>query len=44
MLLRRVDGVLQPRDRKLLMFNAEREALPALERLLQDAGPLIVVP
>ena len=44
MLLRRVDGVLQLKDRKLLMFNAERESLPALERLLRDAGPLVVVP
>ena len=44
MLLRRVDGVLQLKDRKLLMFNAERESLPALERLLQDAGPLVEVP
>ena len=44
MLLRRMDGVLQLKDRKLLMFNAEREALPGLERLLGDAGPLLVVP
>jgi ATP phosphoribosyltransferase len=44
MLLRRVDGVLQLKDRKLLMFNAERDALPALERLLQDAGPLVQLP
>ncbi len=44
MLLRRVDGVLQLKDRKLLMFNAQREALPALERLLQDAGPLVELP
>ena len=44
MLLRRVDGVLQLKDRKLLMFNAEKEALPALERLLQDAGPLVQLP
>jgi len=44
MLLRRVEGVLQLKDRKLLMFSAEREALPALERLLQDAGPLVELP
>ncbi|WP_028916007.1 ATP phosphoribosyltransferase [Pseudoxanthomonas sp. J35] len=44
MLLRRMDGVLQVRERKLLMFNAEREALPALERLLADAGPLVQLP
>ncbi|KAF1691653.1 ATP phosphoribosyltransferase [Pseudoxanthomonas koreensis] len=44
MLLRRVDGVLQLKDRKLLMFNAERDSLPALERLLQDAGPLVELP
>ena len=44
MLLRRVDGVLQLKERKLLMFNAAQEALPALERLLQDAGPLVRLP
>lgn len=44
MLLRRVDGVLQLKDRKLLMFSAERDSLPALERLLQDAGPLVQLP
>ena len=26
------------------MFNAQRESLPALERLLAEAGPLVVVP
>ena len=44
MLLRRMDGVLQLKDRKLLMFNATRESLPALERLLGDAGPLVQLP
>ena len=44
MLLRRMDGVLQLKDRKLLMFNAPRESLPALQRLLRDAGPLIELP
>ena len=44
MLLRRMDGVLQLKDRKLLMFNAQPESLPGLERLLGDAGPLLVVP
>src|SRR5690606_22495281 len=44
MLLRRMDGVLQVRERKLLMFNADRDALPALERLLADAGPLVQLP
>ena len=44
MLLRRMDGVLQLKDRKLLMFNAQRQSLPALERLLGDAGPLLEVP
>ena len=44
MLLRRLDGLTRAQDRKLLMFNAERESLPALERLLRDAGPLVVVP
>ena len=44
MLLRRVDGVLQMKDRKLLMFSAERESVPALARLLHDAGPLVELP
>ena len=44
MLLRRMDGVLQLKDRKLLMFNAQRDSLPALERLLAEAGPLVQVP
>ncbi len=44
MLLRRMDGVLQVRERKLLMFNADRESLPALERLLAGAGPLVQLP
>ena len=44
MLLRRVDGVLQMKDRKLLMFSAERDAVPVLARLLHDAGPLVELP
>ena len=32
------------KDRKLLMFNAQRDSLPALERLLAEAGPLVQVP
>ena len=44
MLLRRMDGVLQLKERKLLMFSALRESLPALEQLLRDAGPLVQLP
>ena len=44
MLLRRVDGVLQMKDRKLLMFSAERESVPALARLRHDAGPRVERP
>ena len=31
-------------DQKLLMFSAERESVPALARLLHDAGPLVELP
>lgn len=44
MLLRRMDGVLQLKERKLLMFSADKDALPALERLLVDSGPLVQLP
>ncbi|MEO6519610.1 MAG: ATP phosphoribosyltransferase [Pseudoxanthomonas sp.] len=37
MLLRRMDGVLKLKDRKLLMFRADRAAVPGLLRLLPDA-------
>lgn len=39
MLLRRMDGVLKLKDSKLLMFRADRAAVPALLRLLPDADP-----
>lgn len=38
-LLRRLDGVLRIRDSKLLLFQAERHAVPALIELLPDAEP-----
>ena len=37
MLLRRMSGVLKLKDRKLLMFRADRAAVPGLLRLLPDA-------
>ena len=39
MLLRRMDGVLRPKDSKLLMFRADRQAVEELMRLLPDADP-----
>lgn len=39
MLLRRLDGVMKIRDSKLLLFQAAREAVPALMDLLPDAEP-----
>lgn len=39
MLLRRLDGVLKIRDSKLLLFQARRDAVPALMDLLPDAEP-----
>ncbi len=44
MLLRRLDGVVQQQDRKLLMFSAEQANVPALEQLLADAEPLVRLP
>ncbi|MDR1075827.1 MAG: ATP phosphoribosyltransferase [Xanthomonadaceae bacterium] len=44
MLLRRLDGVMKLKDRKLLMFRAERRNVPELERLLPDADPLTHLP
>ncbi|MBD9368884.1 ATP phosphoribosyltransferase [Xanthomonas sp. XNM01] len=44
MLLRRLDGVIKVRDSKLLMFRAEQDKLPALQRLLIDADPLVQLP
>ena len=39
MLLRRLDGVMQLRASKLLLFQAPRSALPAILKLLDDAEP-----
>lgn len=39
MLLRRIDGVLRIRDSKLLMFQAPRDAVAEVLRLLPDAEP-----
>ena len=44
MLLRRLDGVTGLGDGKLLMFRARQEQLPALNRLLEDAEPLVQLP
>jgi len=44
MLLRRLDGVVQGQDRKLLMFRADEARVPDLARLLADAEPLIRLP
>jgi ATP phosphoribosyltransferase len=43
-LLRRIDGVLRTRDRRLLVFSARRAALPGLLALMPDAGPPTVCP
>jgi ATP phosphoribosyltransferase len=37
MLLRRIDGAMRIRDSRLLMFQARRDAVPALLRMLPDA-------
>jgi len=39
MLLRRIDGVLRIRDSKLLMFQAPRQSVAEVLRLLPDAEP-----
>ncbi len=39
MLLRRLDGVLSLKASKLLLFQADRDALPGLLKLLPDAEP-----
>ncbi len=39
LLLRRLDGVLRLRDSRLLLFQAPRDAVPALIKLLPDAEP-----
>ncbi len=43
-LLRRLDGVLRTRDRRLLVFRARRAALPGLLALMPDAEPPTVCP
>ncbi len=44
MLLRRLDGVVQRQDRKLLMFRASEDRVDALAQLLADAEPLVRLP
>ena len=44
MLLRRLDGVVQRQDRKLLMFRASEDRVDALSQLLADAEPLVRLP
>jgi len=39
LLLRRLDGVLRLKDSKLLLFQAQRQTVPALLKLLPDAEP-----
>ena len=43
LLLRRLDGVLKLRDSRLLLFQSQRSALPALLKLLPDAEPPTVL-
>ncbi|HJR73901.1 MAG TPA: ATP phosphoribosyltransferase [Luteimonas sp.] len=43
LLLRRLDGVLRLRHSKLLMFQTQRQTLPALMKLLPDAEPPTVL-
>lgn len=43
LLQRRLDGVLRLRDSKLLLFQAQRQALPTLLELLPDADPPTVL-
>jgi ATP phosphoribosyltransferase len=43
LLLRRLDGVLRQRDSRLVLFQAPRDALPALLELLPDAEPPTVM-
>ncbi|WP_024890620.1 ATP phosphoribosyltransferase [Luteimonas huabeiensis] len=43
LLLRRMDGVLRLKDSRLLLFQAAREAVPALIELLPDAEPPTVM-
>lgn len=43
LLLRRLDGVLRLKDSRLLLFQAQRNAVPALMKLLPDAEPPTVM-
>lgn len=43
LLLRRLDGVLKLKDSRLLLFQAQRSAVPGLLRLLPDAEPPTVM-
>ena len=43
LLLRRLDGVLKIRDSRLLLFQAQRSAMPGLMQLLPDAEPPTVL-
>jgi ATP phosphoribosyltransferase len=43
LLLRRLDGVLRLKDSRLLLFRAQRTAVPALMKLLPDAEPPTVM-
>lgn len=43
LLLRRMEGVLRLRDSRLLLFQAQRSAVPGLLRLLPDAEPPTVM-
>ncbi|MDN5781168.1 MAG: ATP phosphoribosyltransferase [Luteimonas sp.] len=43
LLLRRLDGVLKLKDSRLLLFQAQRNAMPALLKLLPDSEPPTVM-
>lgn len=43
LLIRRLDGVLRVKDSRLLLFQTQRHAMPALMKLLPDAEPPTVM-
>jgi len=43
LLLRRLDGVMKLRDSRLLLFQAQRNVLPAVMKLLPDAEPPLMM-
>lgn len=43
LLLRRLDGVLRVKDSRLLLFQTQRQSMPALMKLLPDAEPPTVM-